>query len=122
MYVPALTAIYSMHTARQDNPDRLNHYYALFALLVAGLMGMTATGDVFNLYVLLEISALSSYGLLARGKGKAYYATFRYLMMGTIGASFIFWGGISLHHIGTLNMADLAEILKQLNLENQWEM
>jgi multicomponent Na+:H+ antiporter subunit D len=81
-----------MHTARQDNPDRLNHYYALFALLVAGLMGMTATGDVFNLYVLLEISALSSYGLLARGKGKAYYATFRYLMMGTIGASFYLLG------------------------------
>ena len=112
-----LTAIYSMHTARQDNPDRLNHYYALFALLVAGLMGMTATGDVFNLYVLLEISALSSYGLLARGKGKAYYATFRYLMMGTIGASFYLLGvGYLYIMTGSLNMADLSEILKQPEL------
>jgi multicomponent Na+:H+ antiporter subunit D len=113
-----LTAIYSMHTARQDNPDRLNHYYALFTLLVAGLLGMTATGDVFNLYVLLEISALSSYGLLARGKGKAYYATFRYLMMGTIGASFYLLGvGYIYIMTGSLNMADLAEILKRPELE-----
>ncbi|HSL60997.1 MAG TPA: monovalent cation/H+ antiporter subunit D family protein [Desulfotignum sp.] len=113
-----LTAVYSMHTARQDNPDRLNHYYALFALLVAGLLGMTATGDVFNLYVLLEISALSSYGLLARGKGKAYYATFRYLIMGTIGASFYLLGvGYIYIMTGSLNMADLAEILSRPELE-----
>ncbi len=113
-----LTAIYSMHTARQDNPDRLNHYYALFALLVAGLLGMTATGDVFNLYVLLEISALSSYGLLARGKGKAYYATFRYLVMGTIGASFYLLGvGYIYIMTGSLNMADLAEILSRPELK-----
>ncbi|MCF8091427.1 MAG: CoA-disulfide reductase [Desulfotignum sp.] len=109
-----LTAIYSMHTARQDNPDRLHHYYALFALLVAGLMGMTATGDVFNLYVLLEISAISSYGLLARGRGKAYYATFRYLMMGTIGASFYLLGvGYIYIMTGSLNMADLSDILSR---------
>jgi multicomponent Na+:H+ antiporter subunit D len=113
-----LTAVYSMHTARQDNPDRLHHYYALFALLVAGLLGMTATGDVFNLYVLLEISAISSYGLLARGKGKAYYATFRYLMMGTIGASFYLLGvGYLYIMTGTLNMADLAGILSRPELE-----
>ncbi len=114
-----LTAIYSMHTARQDNPDRLHHYYALFALLVAGLLGMTATGDVFNLYVLLEISALSSYGLLARGRGKAYYATFRYLMMGTIGASLYLMGvGYIYIMTGSLNMADLADILSRPEFES----
>ena len=112
-----LTGIYSMHTARQDNPDRLHHYYALFALLVAGLLGMTATGDVFNLYVLLEISALSSYGLLARGRGLAFYAAFRYLIMGTIGASFYLLGvGYIYIMTGTLNMADLAEILTRPEL------
>jgi multicomponent Na+:H+ antiporter subunit D len=113
-----LTGIYSMHTARQDNPDRLNHYYALFSLLVAGLLGMTAAGDVFNLYVLLEISALSSYGLLARGRGKAYYTTFRYLVMGTIGASFYLLGvGYLYIMTGSLNMADLAEILNRQELQ-----
>lgn len=107
-----LTAIYSLHPARQDNPDRLNRYYALFALLVTGLLGMTATGDAFNLYVLLEISALSSYGLLARGRGPAYYATFKYLIVGTIGACFYLLGvGYLYIMTGSLNMADLGEIL-----------
>ncbi len=114
-----LTAVYSLHTARQENPDRLNHYYALFSLLVAGLLGMTAAGDVFNLYVLLEISALSSYGLLARGRGKAYYTTFRYLVMGTIGASFYLLGvGYLYIMTGSLNMADLAEILSRPAFED----
>lgn len=109
-----LTAIYSRQTAEQDNPDRLNQYYALFSLLVTGLLGMTATGDVFNLYVLLEISALSSYGLLARGRGPAYYATFKYLVVGTIGACFYLLGvGYLYIKTGTLNMAALSELLAQ---------
>ncbi|MDZ7640561.1 MAG: proton-conducting transporter membrane subunit [Desulfurivibrio sp.] len=113
-----LTAIYSRHPASQDNPDRLNLYYALFALLVTGLLGMTATGDVFNLYVLLEISALSSYGLLARGRGPAYYATFKYLIVGTIGACFYLLGvGYLYIMTGTLNMAELAEILSRPELQ-----
>ncbi|HET97992.1 MAG TPA: monovalent cation/H+ antiporter subunit D family protein [Desulfurivibrio alkaliphilus] len=113
-----LTAIYSRQSAEQDNPDRLNQYYALFALLVTGLLGMTATGDVFNLYVLLEISALSSYGLLARGRGPAYYATFKYLVVGTIGACFYLLGvGYIYIMTGSLNMADLAEILSRPELQ-----
>jgi multicomponent Na+:H+ antiporter subunit D len=113
-----LTAIYSLRTAEQDNPDRLNHYYALFCLLVAGLLGMTATGDVFNLYVLLEISALSSYGLLALGRGPAYFATFKYLIVGTIGACFYLLGvGYLYIMTGSLNIADLAEILSRPELQ-----
>lgn len=109
-----LTAVYSLRTAAQDHADRLNHYYALFALLVAGLLGMTATGDVFNLYVLLEIAALSSYGLLARGRGPAYFATFKYLVVGTIGACFYLLGvGYIYIMTGSLNMADLAGILSR---------
>ncbi len=113
-----LTAIYSLRTAAEDNPDRLHHYYALFALLVTGLLGMTASGDVFNLYVLLEISALSSYGLLARGRGPAYYATFKYLIVGTIGACFYLLGiGYLYIMTGSLNMLDLAEIISRPELQ-----
>ncbi|MFH7326956.1 complex I subunit 5 family protein [Desulfurivibrio sp. C05AmB] len=113
-----LTAIYSLRTAQQDNPDRLHQYYALFCLLVTGLLGMTATGDVFNLYVLLEIAALSSYGLLARGRGPAYFATFKYLIVGTIGACFYLLGvGYLYIMTGSLNMADLAEILSRPELQ-----
>ncbi|MBF0199997.1 MAG: CoA-disulfide reductase [Desulfamplus sp.] len=113
-----LSGIYSMHTAGQDNHDRLNNYYALFSLLVTGLLGMASAGDVFNLYVLLEISALASYGLLARGGGKAYFATFKYLVMGTIGACFYLLGvGYIYIMTGSLNMADLADILSRESLQ-----
>ena len=107
-----LTAVYSRHTVEQQTPDRIHHYYTLYALLVSGLLGMVATGDAFNLYVLLEISALSSYALLARGRGLAYIATFKYIIMGTIGACFYLLGvGYLYIKTGTLNMADLSAML-----------
>ncbi|MEW6595011.1 MAG: monovalent cation/H+ antiporter subunit D family protein [Thermodesulfobacteriota bacterium] len=107
-----LTAVYSHHTAAREQGDRLHHYYTLFALLITGLLGMVATGDAFNLYVLLEISALSSYAMLATGRGHAYYATFKYLIMGTIGACFYLLGvGYLYIKTGTLNMADLFRLL-----------
>lgn len=110
--VALLTAIYSFRPVREDTPDRVHHYYTLYALLVSGLLGMVATGDAFNLYVLLEISALSSYALLARGRVLAYYSTFKYIMMGTIGACFYLLGvGYLYIKTGSLNMADLSVLL-----------
>nr|MBF0220720.1 monovalent cation/H+ antiporter subunit D family protein [Desulfobulbaceae bacterium] len=116
-----LTAIYSKHTVLAEVPDRFSgekipervpNYYTLYALLVTGLLGIVATGDAFNLYVLLEISALSSYALLTLGRGRAYYATFKYLIMGTIGACLYLLGvGYLYIKTGSLNMADLKGIL-----------
>ncbi len=112
-----LAAVYSFRTVREDHADRVHHYYTLFALFVTGLLGMVATGDAFNLYVLLEITALSSYALLARGRGAAYYATFKYLVMGTIGACFYLLGvGYLYIKTGSLNMADLSAILARAEL------
>lgn len=109
-----LTAIFSFHTVQREIGDRIHHYYTLYALLVTGLMGMVATGDAFNLYVLLEISALSSYAMLAKGRGYAYYATFKYLIIGTIGACFYLLGvGYLYIKTGSLNMADLSGLLAQ---------
>ncbi|MEN8211061.1 MAG: monovalent cation/H+ antiporter subunit D family protein [Thermodesulfobacteriota bacterium] len=115
--IALLTAIYSFHPVRKDISDRAHHYYALFCLLISGLLGMTATGDAFNLYVLLEISALASYALLASSvlaasRGLAYFATFKYLIMGTIGACFYLLGvGYLYIKTGSLNMADLSGLL-----------
>ncbi|MBW6521485.1 MAG: monovalent cation/H+ antiporter subunit D family protein [Desulfoarculaceae bacterium] len=101
-----------MRTEHEKVPLRVRNYYVLYNLLVAGLLGLTATGDAFNLYVLLEIATLSTYGLLALGRGRAYYATFKYLIMGTIGASFYLLGvGYLFIMTGSLNMADLFTLL-----------
>jgi len=116
-----LTAVYSRHTVPAEVPDRFpgekiperaTNYYTLYALLITGLLGIVATGDAFNLYVLLEISALSSYALLSLGRGRAYFATFKYLIMGTIGACFYLLGvGYLYIKTGSLNMADLKGLL-----------
>ncbi len=88
-------------------------YYTTFLLCMASLIGITITGDAFNVFVFLEISSLSTYALIARGRDRrALTASFRYLIMGTIGATFILIAiGFIYMVTGTLNMADLAERL-----------
>jgi multicomponent Na+:H+ antiporter subunit D len=85
-------------------------FYAEYLLLVAGLSGMTVTGDVFNLYVFLEISGLATYALVAStGTGRSALSAFKYLLFGTVAASLYLLGvGYALVATGTLNMADLA--------------
>jgi multicomponent Na+:H+ antiporter subunit D len=92
-------------------------YYAAYLLCVASLIGITVTGDAFNVFVFLEISSLSTYALIARGRDRrALIASFRYLVMGTIGATFILISiGFMYMVTGTLNMADLAERLPALS-------
>ena len=84
-------------------------FHGLYLLLTAGLLGMIATGDLFNLYVFLEISSLSAYGLLALRDGRSAVASFRYLLLGTVAGSFYLLGIGYLYALtGTLNMADAS--------------
>ncbi|MEQ9638743.1 MAG: monovalent cation/H+ antiporter subunit D family protein [Alphaproteobacteria bacterium] len=92
---------------------RQTMFYALFTLCLTGLLGILITGDAFNVFVFLEISSLSMYALIALGRDRrALTAAFRYLVMGTIGATFYLIGvGLMYIMTGTLNLADLAERL-----------
>ena len=78
-----------------------------------GLLGITITGDAFNVFVFLEISSLSTYVLIALGRDRrALIASYQYLIMGTIGATFIVIGvGLLYLMTGTLNLADIAQRL-----------
>ena len=74
-----------------------------------------ATGDAFNLYVLLEISSLTGYALIGMGDKRAPLAGLNYVLMGTVGASFYLLGvGYLYLETGSLNMADLAQLLPGL--------
>ncbi len=92
---------------------RSHLFYAAFLLLLTGLLGVTITGDAFNVFVFLEISSLASYTLVSLGRSRrALRAAFSYLLMGTIGGTFILIGiGFLYLMTGTLNMADLAQRL-----------
>ncbi len=91
-------------------PRRQYLFYTMMLLSYAGLLGMSVTGDVFNLFVFLEISSISTYVMIAMAKDRrAIVAAFNYLIMGTIGATFyIIAVGFMYQATGTLNMYDMA--------------
>ena len=91
-------------------------FYVLYLLCLAGMLGIVATGDAFNVFVFLEISSLSAYALIALGKDRrALWASYQYLIMGTIGATFILIGiGLMYQMTGTLNMDDLSRRLPEV--------
>ncbi len=110
--VALVSLLHSTLLVKTEIGHKAPQFYALALLLVTALMGITLTGDAFNLYVMLEISSLATYGLIASGGGRAYLATFHYIVMGTIGASFYLLGvGYLYIQTGTLNMADLHQQL-----------
>jgi multicomponent Na+:H+ antiporter subunit D len=116
--VAVVTALYARHSIEAEiEGRRVYAYYACLCLCLTGLLGIVATGDVFNLFVFLEISALSTYVLVSLGRRRqALLAAFRYLVLGTIGATFFLIGiGLAYAMTGTLNMADLAERLAPLH-------
>jgi len=103
-------------SVNREVPERQGPFYALFLLALAGLMGIVLTGDAFNVFVFLEISSLSTYALVAHGARRgALLSAFRYLIMGTLGATFYLIGvGLLYIMTGTLNMADLAERIPEV--------
>jgi len=96
--------------------DKHTFFYILYLLSLAGMLGIVATGDAFNVFVFLEISSLSAYALIALGKDRrALWAAYQYLIMGTIGATFILIGiGLMYQMTGTLNMHDLSMRLPEV--------
>lgn len=103
---------------RRELPEnRHTFFYTAYLLCLTGLLGILATNDAFNVFVFLEISALSSYTLIALGTDRrALTASYQYLIMGTIGATFIIIGvGLMYMMTGTLNMDDLAQRLPEVN-------
>lgn len=112
-FIALCAGVYSLVFINRGQWIQQSGYYAMMGLLTVGLCGMTLTGDVFNLYVYLEISSLSCYGLIALGGNRSIPAAFRYLMIGTIGASFYLMAIGFLYAItGSLNMADMSELLQ----------
>ncbi|MEX0915287.1 MAG: proton-conducting transporter membrane subunit, partial [Wenzhouxiangellaceae bacterium] len=103
-------------SVNHEVPERQGPFYALFLLAMSGLMGITLRVDAFNVFVFLEISSLSTYVLISLGRDRrALTAAYQYLIMGTIGATFILIGvGMLYMSTGTLNMLDLAARLDPL--------
>lgn len=111
-----VTAIYGRCLVNRELTDRTALFWCLYLLLTTGLLGIALTADLFNLFVLIEVASLSSYALVAVGRGRAKLAGFKYLLMGTIGATFYLIGvGYLYIATGSLNMEDLRQLLPPLS-------
>jgi multicomponent Na+:H+ antiporter subunit D len=116
--IGAVVMVYArLSVEREVDPGRIPLFYSGLLLCLTGLLGITITGDVFNLFVFLEISSISAYALIAMGPDRrALHAAYKYLIMGSIGATFIVIGiGMMYVTTGTLNMADLSQRLSDVD-------
>lgn len=114
----AIVLVASQSSIERELPQsRHLLFYTAYLLCLTGLLGILCTGDAFNVFVFLEISSLSSYTLIALGNDRrALTASYQYLIMGTIGATFIIIGvGLMYMMTGTLNMYDLAQRLPDVH-------
>jgi len=110
-----LSVFYSLSYIAKFTAEK--YFYALFCLMVAGMNGVVLAGDLFNLFVFLEISVIASYALVAFGVEKQELeASFKYQVLGGL-ASLIILLGISLLYwqTKTLNIADIGLVLKGVN-------
>lgn len=90
-------------------------FYTLFMLMIAGMNGIVITGDLFNLFVFLEIASIASYALVAFGtEAEELEASFKYAIMGSVASSFILLAIAMLYsYTATLNMADISLVVAE---------
>ncbi|MBQ2840435.1 MAG: hypothetical protein II996_01605 [Oscillospiraceae bacterium] len=107
-----LAAIYSIKYMARDH--HLGHYYTLFLMLSGSVLGLVLTGDIFNMFVMIEIMTFASVALTAFRNNKfgALEAGFKYLIIGSIGSSMTLAGIALLYaQCHTLNMAQISAAL-----------
>lgn len=109
--IASLVAVYSLRYIK----ERRHRYYSLLSLMTIGMLGVSMTGDIFNLYVFFEIFSISSYALVAFFlDDHAIEGAFKYLVVGSFTTSFLLLGIALLYgSAGTLNMADLSTQIVQ---------
>ncbi|MFW6287313.1 MAG: complex I subunit 5 family protein [bacterium] len=92
-------------------------YYVLIFLLMAAMQGAVLTGDIFNLYVFIELITITSAALVSfRRNREAAEAAFKYLLYGVIGGLFFLIGVFLIYYnLGTLNMEIIASSFNQIN-------
>ncbi len=116
--VSALVALYSINYMEKYTSKY--KFYILFMLMLAGMNGVIITGDMFNLFVFLEIASIASYALVAFGtESEELEASFKYAIMGSVSSSFILLGiGLLYSYTSSLNMADISAVLAEKGYSN----
>ncbi|HAI22011.1 MAG TPA: hypothetical protein DCM14_08990 [Clostridiales bacterium UBA8153] len=121
--VSLLAGAYSRSYIKKELPEgKATSYYTMMLLLTGGLLGVSVTGDLFNLFVMTEIFSVAAYALVPMmGRKGSFLASYRYLILASIGTSLLLLGTGYLYMVtGTLNMADLAARLPVAYAYHPW--
>ncbi len=120
LFFSFFATIYAKRIVEKEIEEyKIPYFYTLWQLLISGMCGVAVTGDLFNLFVFMEIASLAGYALIAMAGKRALVASYNYLILGTVGISFYLLGTAFLYAVtGTLNMLD-AKILLSLLYENK---
>ena len=96
-------------------------FHPLFQFLLMGINGAFLTGDLFNLFVFIEVLLAASYGLALHGSGPGRVTAGLHYIVVNLAASLLFLIGVSLIYgvSGTLNMADLAARIPAMHIEDR---
>jgi len=110
-------ALYSVDYMRRFTAR--GHFYSLFLLMVTGMNGVVLAGDLFNLYVFLEVAAVASYSLVAFGCAhEELEASFKYIVLGSLSSALILVAIALVYGItGTLNMAHMAGRIAETGMD-----
>ncbi|MCM1992690.1 complex I subunit 5 family protein [Oceanirhabdus seepicola] len=107
-----LSSIYAFRYMDKDNG--LEKYYSMFLLLCGSMIAFVFSGDLFNMYVMLEIMTFAAIGLTAfrNHKYKAIEASFKYIVIGSLGSALILLGTVLLYSkVHTLNLAQISALM-----------
>lgn len=110
-FLGLLIWIYTYNFKPEVDYSQTTKYYTLFMMVITGAIGIVLTGDIFNMFVFLEITAISSYALTAFYRERdGAEAAFKYILIGGFSSFFILLAILLLYtQVGTLNMADIAQ-------------
>ena len=112
-FLGVLVAVYSV--SYMEHETRLTEFYTLVAFMMAGMMGIVMSGDMFTLFIFWELMGLSSYVLVSFLKQNwgAIEAGFKYLIMSATAGAFLLLSMALIYGMaGTLNFATLASSIR----------
>jgi multicomponent K+:H+ antiporter subunit D len=117
LVVTALLAFFSIAYAVRGNDAPGDKLHAMVQFLLLGVNGAFLTGDLFNLFVFFEVLLIASYALLLHGRGaERARAGLHYVVLNLCGSALFLIAVSALYGVtGSLNMADMADKVRQLN-------
>lgn len=107
-----VSGVYSFFYMSHD--DSLVNYYTLFLMLSGSVLGLVLSGDLFNMFVMIEIMTFTAVALTAfrNHYEGALEGAFKYLVVGSLGSTSVLIGIALLYsQLHTLNLAQIASLL-----------